>query len=193
VKYQYAPNGTRIRKSRRATTAAPGCWWTAAHRRAARERGGTGTTGGKWAAVNQFHGFCGEDFPCYGGSVDVLIFIDVSAPEGFAPDGYSNPSGAICVCPFSGRVMRDRKPTRAPHSAVPGNTQGENMTSGIVKWFNNDKGFGFIAPDGGGADVFAHFSAIATSGFRGLEENQRVEFDITQGNKGPQAENIRPL
>jgi CspA family cold shock protein len=67
------------------------------------------------------------------------------------------------------------------------------MTSGIVKWFNNDKGFGFIAPDGGGADVFAHFSAIAASGFRGLEENQRVEFDITQGNKGPQAENIRPL
>jgi CspA family cold shock protein len=83
--------------------------------------------------------------------------------------------------------------TRAPHGAVPGNAQGENMTSGIVKWFNNDKGFGFIAPDGGGADVFAHFSAIATSGFRGLEENQRVEFDITQGNKGPQAENIRPL
>jgi CspA family cold shock protein len=71
--------------------------------------------------------------------------------------------------------------------------KGEKMTSGIVKWFNNDKGFGFIAPDGGGADVFAHFSAIATTGFRGLEENQRVEFDITQGNKGPQAENIRPL
>jgi CspA family cold shock protein len=82
---------------------------------------------------------------------------------------------------------------QVPHGAGPGKVQGENMTVGIVKWFNNDKGFGFIAPDGGGADVFAHFSAIATSGFRGLEENQRVEFDITQGNKGPQAENIRPL
>jgi CspA family cold shock protein len=67
------------------------------------------------------------------------------------------------------------------------------MTTGTVKWFNGDKGFGFIAQDGGGPDVFAHFSAIASSGFRSLDENQRVEFDITQGQKGPQAENIRPL
>jgi CspA family cold shock protein len=67
------------------------------------------------------------------------------------------------------------------------------MASGTVKWFNGDKGFGFIAQDGGGADVFAHFSAIESSGFRTLEENQRVEFDITQGAKGPQAANIRPL
>ena len=67
------------------------------------------------------------------------------------------------------------------------------MASGTVKWFNAEKGFGFITPDDGGADVFAHFSAIATNGYRTLDENQRVEFDIVQGAKGPQADNVRPV
>jgi CspA family cold shock protein len=67
------------------------------------------------------------------------------------------------------------------------------MTTGTVKWFNADKGFGFIAPDDGSEDVFAHFSAIATSGYRSLDENQKVEFDVEQGQKGLQAANIRPL
>ena len=64
------------------------------------------------------------------------------------------------------------------------------MATGTVKWFNADKGFGFIAPDDGSADVFAHFSAIASGGFRSLEENQKVEFEIARGPKGLQAENI---
>src|SRR5262249_47881896 len=58
------------------------------------------------------------------------------------------------------------------------------MTQGTVKWFNGEKGFGFITQDGGGADVFVHFSAIVADGYRSLEENQRVEFDVTQGPKG---------
>ena len=67
------------------------------------------------------------------------------------------------------------------------------MAQGTVKWFNGDKGFGFIAPDDGGKDVFVHFSAIAGDGYKSLTDNQRVEFDITQGQKGPQAENVRGL
>jgi CspA family cold shock protein len=67
------------------------------------------------------------------------------------------------------------------------------MAQGTVKWFNAEKGFGFITVDGGGSDVFVHFSAIQTSGYRTLEENQRVEFEIAQGQKGPQAEQVRPL
>jgi CspA family cold shock protein len=66
------------------------------------------------------------------------------------------------------------------------------MAQGTVKWFNGEKGYGFITPDGGGADVFVHFSAIQTQGYKTLDENQRVEFEITQGQKGPQAADVRP-
>ena len=67
------------------------------------------------------------------------------------------------------------------------------MAQGTVKWFNAEKGYGFIAVEGGGADVFVHYSAIAATGYRSLDEGQKVEFDVTQGQKGPQAENVRPL
>ena len=67
------------------------------------------------------------------------------------------------------------------------------MAQGTVKWFNAEKGFGFIAQDGGGPDVFVHYSAIQTNGYRSLDEAQRVEFEVTQGPKGPQADAVRPL
>jgi cold shock protein len=85
--------------------------------------------------------------------------------------------------------------TGVPHGAanpfVP--LKEENlMTMGTVKWFNSEKGFGFIEQDGGGPDVFAHFSNIAADGYRELQEGQRVSFEVTQGQKGPQASNIVP-
>jgi CspA family cold shock protein len=67
------------------------------------------------------------------------------------------------------------------------------VAQGTVKWFNADKGFGFITQDDGGADIFVHFSAIESKGFRSLDENQRVEFDVVQGPKGPQADKVHPL
>ncbi|TDT33708.1 cold-shock protein [Naumannella halotolerans] len=65
------------------------------------------------------------------------------------------------------------------------------MAQGTVKWFNAEKGYGFIAIDGGGPDVFVHYSAIDTNGFRTLDEGQRVEFETKQGDKGPQADSVR--
>ena len=66
------------------------------------------------------------------------------------------------------------------------------MAQGTVKWFNGEKGYGFIAVDGG-QDVFVHYSAIQAEGYRSLDEGQRVEFEVTQGQKGPQADQVRPI
>ncbi len=67
------------------------------------------------------------------------------------------------------------------------------MATGTVKWFNSEKGFGFITQDEGGPDVFVHFSAIQSTGYRSLEENQRVEYEVVKGPKGPQAEKVMPI
>jgi cold shock protein len=71
------------------------------------------------------------------------------------------------------------------------NNQGEGMATGTVKWFNDAKGYGFITPDDGSEDLFAHFSAINMSGFKTLKEGQKVSFDVVQGPKGKQASNIQ--
>jgi CspA family cold shock protein len=97
---------------------------------------------------------------------------------------------------YTPRAFRDRLATskwRAGPTAVTGAPhlyQEVKMAQGTVKWFNGDKGYGFIAVEGG-PDVFVHFSAITGGGYRSLEEGQKVEFDITQGQKGPQAENVK--
>jgi CspA family cold shock protein len=66
------------------------------------------------------------------------------------------------------------------------------MSNGTVKWFNDAKGFGFISPEDGGEDIFVHFSAIASTGFRSLKEGQQVSFEVVQGPKGKQAANVAP-
>src|SRR5919202_2869265 len=74
----------------------------------------------------------------------------------------------------------------------PGKEGERSMATGVVKWFNSEKGYGFISQEGG-PDVFVHYSAIQGEGYRNLEEGQTVEFEVTQGQKGPQAENVRPV
>jgi CspA family cold shock protein len=90
-----------------------------------------------------------------------------------------------------------RKPaahrTRAAGASRAKQFEVTSMPTGIVKWFNETKGFGFIKPDDGGADLFAHYSGIKSKGFRTLKENQRVEYQVQQGQKGPQAVEIVPL
>ena len=67
------------------------------------------------------------------------------------------------------------------------------MSTGTVKWFSDEKGFGFITQDDGGPDVFVHFNSIVGDGYKNLEENQKVEFEVTQGQKGPQGSNVRVI
>jgi CspA family cold shock protein len=67
------------------------------------------------------------------------------------------------------------------------------MATGTVKWFNHEKGFGFIERDGGGSDVFVHFSAITSDGYRDLTQGQKVQFEVKQGQRGPQADNVSPI
>jgi cold shock protein len=125
----------------------------------------------------------------------------VFALAAFAPwpsGGCSRRQARVASLTVHPRASRDRLARAIAGGADPDHHGGAHpqmkkvkMAQGTVKWFNGDKGYGFIAVEGGGPDVFVHFSAITGGGYRSLEEGQKVEFDITQGQKGPQAENVR--
>ena len=88
------------------------------------------------------------------------------------------------------RKARNEDPDLHKVWGTEGPKQGVHVAKGTVKWFNNEKGYGFIAVDGG-QDVFVHYTAIQADGYKSLDENQRVEFDVVQGPKGPQADGVR--
>jgi cold shock protein len=104
-------------------------------------------------------------------------------------------TGASASRPAFGRLLSGKYRAIIGHGPVLTRfEQGErSMATGTVKWFNSEKGFGFIEQDGGGPDVFVHYSAIQSGGYRELNEGQKVEFEVTQGQKGPQADNVRPM
>ncbi|GAB2832983.1 hypothetical protein GCM10027024_03820 [Microbacterium insulae] len=108
---------------------------------------------------------------------------------------------AVAGCAIASRRVAHtphQRPRGTRRRGIPRHSGGpkkrkDTMATGTVKWFNSEKGYGFISPDDGSADLFAHFSAIAADGFKELREDQKVEFDAERGPKGMQAANIRPL
>jgi cold shock protein len=107
---------------------------------------------------------------------------------------------SYCGCGRTRGICPNLPPTlvycrRSQRWGLPKGKKGglRNMPRGTVKWFNSDKGYGFITPDDGGDDLFVHYSAIAGSGFKSLDEGAKVSYEATRGNKGMQAENVTPV
>lgn len=98
----------------------------------------------------------------------------------------------VCQHPGTLSAFPVHRKTRWIAPAVTEGNEGQ-MPQGTVKWFNPEKGYGFIEQEGGGGDVFVHYKQIQSNGFRTLEENQKVDFEVEQGAKGPQALNVRPV
>jgi CspA family cold shock protein len=106
-------------------------------------------------------------------------------------EGSASIAPAPCYEQFPRRFFEPEAAGRVPVRTGQGR-RGLHVATGVVKWFNSEKGYGFISQEGG-PDVFVHFSAIQATGYRSLEEGQQVEFDVTEGQKGPQAANVRPV
>jgi cold shock CspA family protein len=130
------------------------------------------------------HSARGIDLGMHGSAADARAAVAASASSPFPSLAHSAPHK---------RPRRIRRRGTPGRSGGPKNRRKDTMATGTVKWFNSEKGYGFIAPDDGSADLFAHFSAIAGDGFKELREDQKVEFDAERGPKGMQAANIRPL
>src|SRR5712691_3137096 len=116
----------------------------------------------------------------------------IRCAAGFSSRNYPS-IAAVCAAPIRSSSFLPLKFLRSGRKPSYNFLGNANMSTGTVKWFNDSKGFGFITPDGGGKDLFAHFSAIQGSGFKTLKENQKVSFDVTTGPKGDQAVNIKPI
>jgi cold shock CspA family protein len=150
----------------------------------------------------EFAGFVAEDagrFVTHDAHAVPLAYTATLAEARDALDAADALVSATSTPPASAHSRIARKAPRRHRHGYGDRTRGPKhrrndvMATGTVKWFNSDKGFGFIAPDDGSADLFAHFSAIAGNGYRSLEENQKVEFDAERGPKGMQAANIQVL
>jgi CspA family cold shock protein len=101
--------------------------------------------------------------------------------------------GVDCDTPSSEGIERIYAPANGVYIARIFQILDTTMATGTVKWFNDAKGFGFITPDDGGEDLFAHFSEVRAEGFKSLQDGQKVSFEVKQGPKGKQAANIKPI
>jgi len=144
----------------------------------------------------------GQDLGHHDSARDAEAAVAASATIGLVAARPAGAEGHVLSAPHSVASLHESVPARARRrfrrgaqgrANGPINRKKKHMATGTVKWFNSEKGFGFIAPDDGSDDLFAHFSAISGSGFKELRENQKVEFDAERGPKGMQAANIRPL
>ena len=148
------------------------------------------TTAGEYAGFVAItpHGFAafgarGENLGHHETRTVAHLAVEASVLQTHIPTGSTRPI----------RPLRTQRRGTPAASRGPKSRRKDTMATGTVKWFNSEKGFGFIAPDDGGADLFAHFSAITGEGYKELREDQKVEFEAERGPKGMQAANIRPL